>query len=66
MPRVNADFSQISYQRLLDLAARTGKTQADVLRTAVGMYSWYVETRALGNHLLVERPDGSTREVSFG
>jgi hypothetical protein len=47
----------------MDLANETGLPMAEVIRDAIGMYRWFRTTRAGGNHVLVERPDGNIREI---
>jgi hypothetical protein len=60
--RVNVDFSEETYQVLLNIAERRGATLSEVLRGAVGLEKWYEDTKREGARVLVERA-GTIREV---
>jgi predicted DNA-binding protein len=62
MKRVNANFSERSYERLVKLAQEKGKTITEVVREAVAFEEWMEETVREGGRILVER-DGQIREV---
>lgn len=48
---------------LENLSATTGVSMSEVLRRSIAMYGWFLETRAQGGHVLVERGNGTVREV---
>jgi hypothetical protein len=60
--RINVNFSENAYAALTVLADEQGKTQADVLRDALGLEKWIHDERKMGNRILIER-DGVAREV---
>lgn len=61
--RVNVNFSEQAYRALEDLSTHTGKSMSEVLRDAIALKVWFHETLAQGNRVLVEKPNGSIREV---
>jgi predicted CopG family antitoxin len=64
MPRrVNVYFSEEVYDELAKIARERGKTVSDVLRDAVTLEKYVADTQREGGKLLVEKPDGETREV---
>ena len=60
---VNVRFGDQAYKTVENLAVQQGLSMGEVLRRALTLYIWYRENRAAGNRLLVERPNGSAREV---
>lgn len=61
--RVNVYFSDQAYRTLEEVAAARGMSMSEVLRESVALARWWTETRAQGGRILVERPNGSVREV---
>jgi len=61
--RFNVNFSEGAYRDLNALAERRGKTMSEVLRDAIALERWFDQTRREGSKVLVEKPDGSMREV---
>lgn len=61
--RVTVNFSEGAYRTLDELARKQGRTKAEVLRNAIALERWVHEVREDGGRLLVERADGSLREV---
>ncbi len=61
--KTTVTFSDQAWRTLTDLANETGLPMAEVIRDAIGVYRWFRTTRASGNHVLVERPDGNIREI---
>lgn len=60
--RINVNFSEAAYAELTELADAQGKTQAEVLRDALGLEKWVHDERMVGNRILIER-GGVAREV---
>jgi hypothetical protein len=61
--RVNANFSESVYEMLEALAEKKGKSMTDVLRDAIALEKWLLDEQESGSRLLVERPEGSIREL---
>jgi len=61
--RVNVNFSGDAYKVLTDIAERKGQTVSGVLRDALALEKLYDETILQNGRILVEREDGSLREV---
>lgn len=61
--RVNVNFSEGAYASLQRLAERRGKSISEILRDAIAFESWYQETADSGGRILIEREDGSLREL---
>jgi hypothetical protein len=61
--RVNVDFSNDAYEVLTNIANRKGKTVSGVLRDALALEKLYEDTVLDNGRVLVEREDGSLREV---
>ena len=61
--RVNVDFSNDAYEVLTNIAQRKGQTVSGVLRDALALEKLYEETILENGRILVEREDGSLREV---
>ncbi len=61
--RVNVNFSGDAYEVLTDIASRRDKTVSGVLRDALALEKLYDDTVLEGGRILVEREDGSLREV---
>ncbi len=61
--RTHVYFSDQAWATLTDMSARSGSSMSEVLRKSLSTYRWFLQTRAQGNRVLVERPDGSLREV---
>jgi len=63
--RFNVNFSEGAYRDLNALAERRGKTMSEVLHDALWLEGKLDSVRREGGKVLVERPDGSVREVDF-
>ncbi len=61
--RVNVDFSNDAYEVLTHIAQRKGQTVSGVLRDALALEKLYEDTVLKNGRVLVEREDGSLREV---
>ena len=61
--RVNVDFSNDAYEVLTSIAQRKGQTVSGVLRDALALEKLYDDTVLKNGRVLVEREDGSLREV---
>ncbi len=61
--RVNVDFSNDAYEVLTSIARRKGQTVSGVLRDALALEKLYEDTVLENGRVLVEREDGSLREV---
>ncbi len=61
--RVNVDFSNDAYEVLTNIAQRKGQTVSGVLRDALALEKLYDDTIRENGRVLVEREDGSLREV---
>jgi hypothetical protein len=61
--RVNVYFSEQVFEELTKIAEERGKTLSDVLRDAVTLEKYAFDTAQAGGRLLVEKPDGETREI---
>ena len=61
--RVNVDFSNDAYEVLTSIAQRKGQTISGVLRDALALEKLYEDTVLENGRVLVEREDGSLREV---
>jgi hypothetical protein len=61
--RVNVDFSNDAYEVLTNIAQRKGQTVSGVLRDALALEKLYDDTVLKNGRILVEREDGSLREV---
>jgi hypothetical protein len=61
--RVNVYFSDEIYSELTRIAKERGKTLSDVLRDAVTLEKYVADAKREGGRVLVEKPDGETREL---
>ena len=61
--RLNVNFSESAYRALEEIASRKGTSMAEVLRDAIALEKWVMDAHAEGSRLLIERPDGTVREV---
>jgi hypothetical protein len=61
--KLNVSFSPSAYATLEKLADEKGKTMANVLRDAIALEKWFVDTTKDGSKVLVEHRDGKIREV---
>lgn len=63
--RCNVNFSDQAWGVLNDLAARKGKTLSDVLRDALATEKWLTDLHDSGEKLIVEKRDGTLKELVF-
>lgn len=61
--RVNVNFSEGAYRDLKTISENTGKSMAEVLRDAIALELFFHEARRDGDRILIERRDGTLREV---
>ena len=61
--RVSVSFSDDAYRLLTDIAGRKGQTVSGVLRDALALEKLYDDTILQNGRVLIEREDGSLREV---
>lgn len=62
MPRYNVEFSAEVNDALEALAENQGGSKADVIRKAIALEKWFVETGKRGGKIFVEE-NGQIREV---
>jgi len=60
--RLNVVFSESAYNTLKDLANQSGKTISEVVRDAIALQKWFIDTRRAGGRILVEER-GRVREI---
>lgn len=60
---VRVNFSDDAYKLLEAIAERTGKSVSEILRDALALEKLYDETVLENGRVLIERKDGSLREV---
>lgn len=63
MPRFNVDFSADALATLDELATRQDTTKAEVLRRAIALEKWFTDTTDERAKIIVEYPDGRSREI---
>lgn len=64
--KVVLDFSPEAYQSLVKLRKRAGAVfNAEVFRTALRLYDWYLEQKEKGHKILVDRNDGSGKIIEI-
>lgn len=63
--RVQFEFSPEAYQHLQEMRERAGaKTYAEVVRSALRLYEWFLDQKSNDAKILVDDGD-STRQVEF-
>ena len=60
---MSVQFSDQAYRLVEDIADQSGISMGEAIRRAIALYAWYRENRSQGNRILVERPNGSIREL---
>jgi hypothetical protein len=60
--QMQLNFSDAAYSAIQTLSRRSGRTMAEVLRDAIGLERWFLDTVESGARVLVEH-DGTAREV---
>jgi len=60
---VYISFSGEAYEILEDIARRKNKPIEDVIEDALGLERWYQEVREQGGRVIIERNDGSVKEL---
>jgi len=64
--RLQIDFSERAYKELVDLQKELdAPSKSEVIRNALGLLRWFVDEVKAGHQLVVERPDGTAREIVF-
>lgn len=61
--RLNVVFADSTYEALENLAKRKDKNKAAVLRDVISLAKYLEDVREEGGRILVERKDGTTREI---
>lgn len=63
--RLQLDFSPEAYKRLIELRKRTeARTNAELVRNALRLYEWYLNTRDYGSKIHLVR-DNEVKEVEI-
>lgn len=64
--KVVIDFSPEAYKSLTKMRERAGAVfNAEVFRTALRLYDWYLEHKEKGHKILVDRNDGKIVEIEL-
>ena len=64
--RLQIDFSERAYNDLNALQRRLdAPSKSEVIRSALGVLKWLSEEIAANNRIVVERADGTEREIFF-
>ena len=64
--RLQIDFSESAYRDLVALQKRLdARSKSEVIRNALGLLQWLMNEIGAKNRLILQRPDGSEREVVF-
>jgi hypothetical protein len=64
--RVQFDFSDDAYERLIKIRAAAGATSnAEAVRDALSVYEWFIRQTKEGNSIKVISPSGQEKVVEF-
>lgn len=64
--RVQLDLSPESHDEMSDMRRRCGaRSFAEVFRSAMRLYKWYLDVRDAGEKIQVIASDGAVREVQL-
>jgi hypothetical protein len=64
--RLQIDFTERAYNELVALQKRLdARSKSEVIRNALGVLQWLTDQVAARNRLIVEKPDGSDKEIVF-
>lgn len=63
MARFNVEFSEEAMATVDELAKRQNTTKAEIIRRAIALEKWFFDTAAEGSKVVVEKPDGTQRQI---